>query len=160
LRIGIWQSPRLTFSHRERSTNSAFGFSRLAGQGVAGGTLTDQDVGINRFNDPQERFIPQIQVLGAFQLGNSAIERAKTAGNNFYISDVIFLSRGKHNLRFGAEIFRNQFNQLINNTAGIMILLSFPDFLLGLRAGPAGAGGNGTSLSSIFASESRCSIER
>src|SRR5205085_2014040 len=49
-----------------------FGFSRLAGQGVAGGTLTDQDVGINRFSDPQERIIPQIQVFGAFQLGNSA----------------------------------------------------------------------------------------
>jgi hypothetical protein len=129
-----------------------FGFSRLAGQGVAGGTLTDQDVGINRFSDPQERIIPQIQVLGAFQLGNSSIERGKTAGNNFYISDVAFLSRGKHDLRFGTEIFRNQFNQLINNTAGIMILLSFPDFLLGLPAGPAGAGGNGTSLSSIFAS--------
>jgi len=30
-----------------------FGFSRLAGQSVAGGTLTDQDVGINLFNDPQ-----------------------------------------------------------------------------------------------------------
>jgi hypothetical protein len=129
-----------------------FGFSRLAGQGVAGGTLTDQDVGINRSSDPQERIIPQIQVLGAFQLGNSSVERGKTAGNNFYISDVIFLSRGKHDFRLGPEIFRNQFNQLIDNTTGIMILLSFPDFLLGLPAGPAGAGGNGTSLSSIFSS--------
>jgi hypothetical protein len=44
-----------------------FGFSRNAGQGVAGGTLTDQDVGINRFSDPQERIIPQIDVLGAFE---------------------------------------------------------------------------------------------
>src|SRR6201993_4180150 len=129
-----------------------FGFSRLAGQGVAGGTLTDQDVGINRFSDPQERLIPQIQVLGAFQLGNSSIERGKTAGNNFYISDVIFLSRGKHDLRLGPEIFRNQFNQRIDNTTGILILLSFPDFLLGLPAGPAGAGGSGTSLSSIISS--------
>src|ERR1700757_4191193 len=129
-----------------------FGFSRLAGQGVAGGTLTDQDVGINRFSDPQERLIPQIQVLGAFQLGNSSIERGKTAGNNFYISDVIFLSRGKHDLRLGSEIFRNQFNQRIDNTTGILILLSFPDFLLGLPAGPAGAGGSGTSLSSIISS--------
>src|SRR5246127_2301149 len=127
-----------------------FGFSRLAGQGVAGGTLTDQDVGINRFSDPQERLIPQIQVFGAFQLGNSSIERGKTAGNNFYISDVIFLSRGKHDLRLGPEIFRNQFNQRIDNTTGILILLSFPDFLLGLPAGPAGAGGNGTSLLSII----------
>src|SRR6266849_6451013 len=128
-----------------------FGYSRLAGQGVAGGTLTDQNVGINRFNDPQEGIIPQIEVLGAFQLGNSSIERAKTAGNNFYFSDVISLSRGTHDLRLGTETFRNQFNQLINNTAGIMVLLSFPDFLLGLPAGPAGAGGNGTSLSNIFA---------
>jgi Carboxypeptidase regulatory-like domain/TonB-dependent Receptor Plug Domain len=129
-----------------------FGFSRLSGQGVAGGTLTDQDVGINRFSDPQERLIPQIQVLGAFQLGNSSIERGKTAGNNFYTSDVMFLSRSKHDIRLGTEIFRNQFNQVIDNTTGIIILLSFPDFLLGLPAGPAGAGGNGTPLSSIISS--------
>src|SRR6201987_2638741 len=127
-----------------------FGFSRLAGQGVAGGTLTDEDVGINRFNDPQEGIIPQIEVFGAFQLGNSAQDRGKTAGNNFYISDVIFLSRGKHNFRLGTEIFRNQFNHLTDNTHGLMITLSFPDFLLGLPAGPAGAGGNGTSFSNIF----------
>src|SRR6266436_1677630 len=129
-----------------------FGFTRLSGQGAAGGTLTDQDVVINRFSDPQERLIPQIQVLGAFQLGNSSIERGKTAGNNFYISDVIFLSRGKHDFRLGSEIFRNQFNQVIDNTTGIMILLSFSDFLLGLPAGPAGAGGNGTPLSNIISS--------
>ena len=127
-----------------------FGFSRLAGQSVAGGTLTDQDVGISRFSDPQEGSIPQIEVLGAFELGNSAQDRGKTAGNNFYISDVIILSRGRHNLRLGTEIFRNQFNHLNDNSAGVMTILSFPDFLLGLPAGPAGAGGNGTSVSNIF----------
>jgi Carboxypeptidase regulatory-like domain/TonB-dependent Receptor Plug Domain len=126
-----------------------FGFSRLAGQSVAGGTLTDQEVGINRFSDPQERIIPQIDVLGAFQLGNSQNDRGKTASNNFYTSDVLFLSRGKHDLRLGTEIFRNQFNNLSDGTAGFMVMLSFPDFLLGL---PAGAGGNGTPLSSIFGS--------
>jgi hypothetical protein len=77
-----------------------FGFSRNAGQSVAGGTLTDQDVGINSPNGTQEG-LPQIDVLGAFELGNSSNDRGKTAGNNFYISDVIFLSRGKHNLRCG-----------------------------------------------------------
>jgi Carboxypeptidase regulatory-like domain/TonB-dependent Receptor Plug Domain len=128
-----------------------FGFSRLAGQSVAGGTLTDQDVGINRFSEPQERIIPQIQVLGGFQLGNSANDQGdKTASNNFYISDAISLSRGKHDLRLGTEIFRNQFNHRSDYSAGILTVLSFPDFLLGLPAGPAGAGGNGTSLSSIF----------
>jgi Carboxypeptidase regulatory-like domain/TonB-dependent Receptor Plug Domain len=129
-----------------------FGFSRLAGQGVAGGALTDQDVGINSFNDPREEIIPEIEVLGAFELGNTAEDRGKTAGNNFYITDAIFLSRGKHNVRLGTEIFRNQFNHLVDSSAGFLILLSFPDFLLGLPAGPAGGGGNGTSLSNIFLS--------
>src|SRR6201981_1741527 len=127
-----------------------FGFSRLAGQGVDGGTLTDQDVGINRFSDPQERIIPQIDVLGALELGNSASDQGRTANNNFYESDALSLSRGKHEFRVGAEVYRNQFNHLSNYTAGVMILLSFPDFLLGLPAGPAGACGDGTSLSNIF----------
>jgi hypothetical protein len=127
-----------------------FGFSRLTGQSVPGGTLTDEDVGINRFSDPQERIIPQTEVLGAFELGNSGQDQGKTAGNNFYISDVIFLTRGKHNLRLGTEIFRNQFNHLIDYTAGVITILSFPDFLLGLPAGPAGAVGNGTSFSNVF----------
>jgi Carboxypeptidase regulatory-like domain len=127
-----------------------FGFSRLAGQSVAGGTLTDQDVGINRFSDPQEGIIPQTEVLGAFEIGNSAQDQSKTAGNNFYISDVIFLTRGKHSLRLGTEVFRNQFNHRSDYTAGTMTILSFPDFLLGLPAGPASAGGNGTSFSNIF----------
>src|SRR3984885_2556038 len=127
-----------------------FGFSRLAGQSVPGGTLTDQDVGISRFSDPQEGIIPQIQVLGAFELGNSGQDQGKTAGNNFYVSDLIFLTRGKHNLRLGTEIFRNQFNHLTNYTAGVITILSFPDFLLGLPFGPAAAGGNGTSFSNVF----------
>jgi hypothetical protein len=126
-----------------------FGFSRLAGKSVAGGTLTDQDVGINTPNGTQGG-IPQINVLGAFELGNSSNDRGTTAGNNFYISDVIFLSQGKHDFRVGAEIFRNQFNHLSDETHGFMTLLSFPDFLLGLPGGPDSAGGNGTSYSNIF----------
>jgi hypothetical protein len=129
-----------------------FGFYLLAGQGVAGGTLTDQEVGINRFSDPQERIIPQIQVRGAFEIGNSSADQGETAGNNFYTSDVIFRSWGSHNFRFGPEIFRNQYNRRSDNSAGSLILLSFPDFLLGLPAGPVGAGGNGTSLSNIISS--------
>jgi hypothetical protein len=127
-----------------------FGFSRFVGRSVAGGMLTDEDVGINPFSDPQGGIIPQIEVLGAFEFGNSAQDRGKTAGNNFYISDVLSLSRGKHEFRVGTETFRDQFNHLSNYTAGAITLLSFPDFLLGLAAGPTSAGGNGTSFSNIF----------
>src|SRR6202140_148554 len=135
-----------------------FGSFRNAGQVVAGGMLTDQQVGINRFSDPQERIIPQIDVLGAFELGNVDGGQGRTASNNFYLSDVLFKSRGKHHFRVGAEIFRNQFNHQTDYTAGFMILLSFPDFLLGLPAGPTGAGGNGTSFSNIFLSDVRAGI--
>jgi hypothetical protein len=126
------------------------GFTRLAGQGVAGGTLTDQDVGINNPNGTQEG-LPQIDVLGAFELGNSHSDRGKNANNNFYVSDITSVSRGKHDFRVGAEIFRNQLNDLTDYTAGSMTLLSLPDFLLGLPAGPVNAGGNGTPFSNIYA---------
>src|ERR1700758_5831714 len=77
-----------------------FGFSRNAGQSVAGGTLTDQDVGIN-YPDGAQEGLPEIDILGAFELGNSSNDRGKTANNNFYVSDVIFVSRGKHDFRVG-----------------------------------------------------------
>lgn len=141
-----------THSFSPRAINQfRFGFSRLAGQDAAGGTLTDQDVGINHFSNPRE-LIPQIQVLGAFQVGNSASDQSQTAGNNFYASDIFFLSRGKHNLRFGAEFYRNQLNSRQDSLAGNLILLSFPDLLLGLPSGSASDGGNGTPLSNIFLS--------
>src|SRR5208337_4851369 len=67
--------------------------SRLAGQSEAGGTLTDQDVGISRFSDPEERILPNIQVLGAFQLGNSFNDQGRPTNNNFYVSNVLSLSQ-------------------------------------------------------------------
>src|SRR5467141_273502 len=127
------------------------GFSRIASRSSAPGPLTVQSVGIQRVGDTQARSLPQMQVLGAFSLGNVPNDKAETANNNFYFSDTLSLSGGKHNLRFGTEIFRNQFNEKPNYTDGQLTLLSFPDFLLGLPAGPANARGNGTSLSNVYA---------
>src|SRR5260370_24146634 len=91
-----------------------------------------------------------MQLLGAFSLGNVPNDKAETANNNFYFSDTLSLSRGKHNLRFGTEIFRNQFNEKPNYTDGQLTLLSFPDFLLGLPAAPPNPGGNCTSTSQCY----------
>jgi len=69
-----------------------FGFSRMAGQGLAGGKITDQDVGLNRFSDPPERILPNIQVLGAFQLGNSVHllrDRAVPIGTGAWSGSVL-----------------------------------------------------------------------
>jgi len=127
-----------------------FGFSRIAGRGFIPAPLTAQSVGISRVGDTQERSLPQMLVLGAFSLGNAPNDKAVTANNNFYFSDTLALARGKHNVRLGAEIFRNQFNSRVDITDGQLTFLSFPDFLLGLPAGPVNAGGNGTSFSNVF----------
>jgi len=126
------------------------GYSRISSRSSAPSPLTAQAVGISRIGDPQVRSLPHIQILGAFQVGNALNDKNETANNNFYISDTASLSRGKHSLRFGSEIFRNQFNLGPDATDGQLIFLSFPDFLIGLPAGPVSAGGNGTPLSNVF----------
>ena len=73
------------------------GFSRITGRGFTSGPLTAQSAGISRVGDTQERSLPQMQVLGAFSLGNLPNDKGATA-NNFYFSDTLSLARGKHNL--------------------------------------------------------------
>src|SRR5262245_59911207 len=126
------------------------GFSRVTGRSSAPSPLTAQAVGMNRVGDPQVRSLPHIQILGVFQLGNAVNDKNETANNNFYFSDTLSLSKGKHNLRFGTEIFHNEFNEGPDGTDGTLTILSFPDFLLGLPAGPVSSGGNNTPLSNIF----------
>jgi hypothetical protein len=126
------------------------GFSRIASRSAASNPLTAQSMGISRINDPQQRSLPLIQILGALQLGNAPNDTNETTNNNYYLSDTVSLSRGRHNFRFGAEIFRNQFVNDPDNTEGSLLFLSFADFLLGLPAGPVGAGGNGTPLSNVY----------
>ncbi len=126
------------------------GFSRIASRSAAPSPLTAQSVGITRANDPTVRSLPHIQILGALQLGNATNDKNETTNNNLYVSDTVSVSRGRHNLRFGAEIFRNQFVNGPDNTDGSVISLSFPDFLLGLPAGSVTAGGNGTPLSNVY----------
>jgi hypothetical protein len=128
------------------------GFSRIASRSSA------QEVGMSRVGDPQERSLPNIQILGAFQLGNAVNDKNETANNNFDFSDTVSLSRGKHTLRLGSEILRNQFSESPDLTDGSLTFLSFPDFLLGLPAGPVSAGGNGTPLSNVFLALSTATV--
>jgi Carboxypeptidase regulatory-like domain/TonB-dependent Receptor Plug Domain len=126
------------------------GFSRIGSRSTASGPLTAQEVGISRVNDPQVRSLPRIQVAGAFDLGNTVTDKTEKMNDNFYLSDTVSLSRARHNLRFGFEIFRNRFNAVTDDTDGALAFLSFPDFLIGLPAGPVSAGANGTPLSNVF----------
>src|SRR5260370_17070900 len=105
---------------------------------------------MNSSNEPQGEILPHIQVLGDFEVGNSPNDRARNANNNFYVSDAVLLSRGKHEFRLGTEIFRTQFNQRVDNTNRIVILLPFPAFLLGWPPSPFETEVTATTLSNIF----------
>ena len=135
-----------------------FGFSRVTSLSTAPSLLTAQSMGITRANDPTVRSLPNIQIRGAFRIGNAVNDKNETTNNNFYFSDTVSLSRGKHSFRFGAEIFQNQFKNGPDNTDGALLALSFPDFLLGLPAGPVSAGGNGTALSNIYLASSSATV--
>jgi len=134
------------------------GFSRIASRSAAPSPLTAQSVGMTRANDPTERSLPHIQILGALQIGNAANDKNETTNNNLYFSDTVSLSRGRHTFRFGVEIFQNQFKNGPDNTDGSILFLSFPDFLLGLPAGSAGTGGNGTPLSNVYLASSSATV--
>jgi hypothetical protein len=136
------------------------GFSRISSRSATTSALTAQSVGMTRLNDPQERSLPLVQILGGLQIGNAPNDKNETVNNNFYASDTVSLSRGKHNLRFGGEIFRNEFDAAPDNTDGSLLFLSFSDFLLGLPSGPASGGGNGTPLSNLYVSSASATIPR
>src|SRR5260370_19091844 len=80
-----------------------FCFSRLAGQTVAGGTITDNDVGMNSSNEPQGEILPHIEVLGDFEVGNSPNDLARNPNNNFYVSNAVLLSRVHHQFPLSTE---------------------------------------------------------
>jgi hypothetical protein len=85
--------------------------------------------------------IPQIVVNGLFTIGGQGYPSDFDATDAFVWQDVLSVTRGRHNLRFGAEAKLNQLNVNIPYGAdGFLFLLSFPDFLLGESAAQNGSG--------------------
>ncbi len=137
-----------------KSVNEArLGYTLLDGSDFTEPVLTDKQVGI--FRQTQDRIpgLPRISVSGAFAIGPQGIGTDVTT-NVYYFADTLSLAKkakGRHDLRLGVEIRREQHNlREVRLPVGNMNLLSFPDFLLGRPGGPVSAGGNGTRFSNIF----------
>ncbi len=126
------------------------GFNRPAGRSKMTNPITVQQIGMSRSNMVEFPEIPQITVTGQFRVGEGSNSDQLTIPNSFTYQDTVSLTRGAHFMRIGFESRRYQTN-LFNNAhfRGIMAFQSFPDFLLGLPAGPVTSGGNGTSFSNI-----------
>jgi hypothetical protein len=103
--------------------------------------------GIHPNIGPQHEGLPFIQVSGGFNIGNNGEGELPQVGNSFQWSDSISKVIGTHSLKFGGDVRRQRFDQLlyfdvngeffvdqtsINSTLGDSAL---SDYLLGLPGG-------------------------
>jgi hypothetical protein len=123
-------------------------YSRNRGVLNSESKITDQSLGITP-GDPTFPKMPTIAVNGLFSVGGNFNDDSDSTVNQYQVSDQIAWTRGRHTIRAGFQYERAQFD--FNDPGprrGILDILSFPDFLLGLSAAQ-----NGTQFSNIFLSE-------
>jgi Carboxypeptidase regulatory-like domain len=103
--------------------------------------------GIHPNIGPQHEGLPFIQVSGGFNIGNNGEGELPQVGNSFQWSDSVSKVMGTHSLKFGGDVRRQRFDQLlyfdvngeffvdqtsVNTTDGDSAL---SDYLLGLPGG-------------------------
>jgi hypothetical protein len=123
-------------------------FSRNTGVLVSESTLKDSDLGITP-GDPTFDKMPTIGVTGLFSIGGNFNDNSDSTVNQYQYADQIAWTHNRHTIRAGFQFERAQFD--FNDPGprrGILLFLSFPDFLLGLSAAQ-----NGTSVSNVFFSD-------
>jgi len=123
-----------------------FGFVRNTGRTATANAVKTTDIGMAPAADQEG--IPLILFPGLFSIGGAFNDGTVTAIDSFQFGDQISWLHGKHNLRTGLEYERVRNNiDLYGVKRGGLLLLSFPDFLLGSSAAQ-----NGTPFSNVFLS--------
>jgi Carboxypeptidase regulatory-like domain/TonB dependent receptor/TonB-dependent Receptor Plug Domain len=102
------------------------------------------DVGVNA--PAFDNNMPAIQIAGAMTLGGNG-QSVTFDQKAFTIQDDLEWTRGRHSLRFGANLNRAEDNVPSFRFLGGLVFGTFPDFLLG-QDGTT----NGTGLSNVLAS--------
>ncbi len=94
------------------------------------------DIGVRAAEQVNE--VPDIRITGSYQL--ATVFPIQLAQNTFSAQDSVSYLRGRHSMRFGGNLSYSQdnFGKFVNQ--GILIFLSFPDFLLGLDGRSNGTG--------------------
>jgi len=62
---------------------------------------------------PNREGVPYIEVLGGFTIGNNFEGELPQAGNTFQWTDNFTKTVGKHTIKFGGDVRRQQFNQFL-----------------------------------------------
>ena len=107
----------------------------------------ENTLGIHPNIGPQHEGLPFIQVSGGFTIGNNGEGELPQVGNSFQWSDNVSKVVGNHSFKFGGDVRRQRFDQLLyfdvngeffvdetstNTTDGDT---AFSDYLLGLPGG-------------------------
>jgi hypothetical protein len=74
---------------------------------------SDNALGIHPFLGPEREGVPFVQVSGGFTIGNNGEGELPQVGNSFQWSDSISKILGKHSLKFGGDVRRQRFDQIL-----------------------------------------------
>lgn len=139
-----------TYSFSPTLLNQAeFGFHRVAAPTIQQELFKWSDVGVRASGAAND--FPAVSVLGSLTLGGNG-QGVDIVQNHFTYQNSVTYIRGRQTWRFGVGITRSQLDLSNFHFLGGLVFQSWPDFLLGLPAGPTSAGGNGTSFSNVFQS--------
>ncbi|MGH9573825.1 MAG: carboxypeptidase regulatory-like domain-containing protein [Candidatus Acidiferrales bacterium] len=123
-----------------------FGYMRFHGFSTNSSAITAAEAGMETPSGLAE--MSQIDINGSFFIGPAGQPLYFQNTNSFTWQDTVSLTRGRHNLRAGAEVKRHQVAVNVPYvTTGFLFLGTFEDFLLGESAAQ-----NGSSVSNIFQS--------
>jgi hypothetical protein len=117
------------------------GFTRYAERDRASDAGLDINAGLGLPgpNNPVQAGFPRFTILNLAAVGDAANQPLTITTNTWEAAEALSRSRGRHTLKFGADVLRTQFfQQLYNNERGTFNFLGrwtgspFADFLLGL----------------------------
>ncbi len=74
---------------------------------------SDNALGIHPFLGPGREGVPFVQVSGGFTIGNNGEGELPQVGNSFQWSDSISKILGRHSLKFGGDVRRQRFDQIL-----------------------------------------------
>jgi len=126
-----------------------FGFHRTEAPTIQQELFKWSDVGVKASGNTND--FPALAVSGSLTLGGNG-QGLNIVQNHFTFQDSVTYIHGRQTLRVGGGITRSRLSLSNFHFLGGLVFQSWPDFLLGLPAGPAASGGNGTSSSNVFQS--------
>lgn len=119
-----------------------FGYMRFDGVSAVANPILASDLGIGTPTGASGASIeaPGISINGLFTTGDAGTPSQWQNTNSFIWQDTVSQTRGRQNLRFGAEVKRHQVDvDAPFSTSGLLQIATFDDFLLGENAGQNGS---------------------